>query len=224
MTAVALMLAVAVLRWGATETATVPLQTVGERSTAAVTMQRVDLDVSLMTVHGVLIAVRDPELGLVWWTLLAGKEPVSFDAVRKLDVERITFATDGTRMVAFALPLPNLTASESRLRVSSYEDARAKLAPKVEERLRQSWPVTGKLTPSSRFVSIPLAEQTGADFLRPVHPHETTPPVSIESVTLDHGLWNVVLKNERGSRATLRFSPDLKIIGQARPHAPMVKQ
>lgn len=198
----------ATLRWGALETATVHL----DGRTLKATLQRVAMDTTAMRVHGMLLLVRDPKSGLVWWYCLRDRQALSFDFIRTTELNERTFATDGERIVAFGVRMPDLAARAANVRARSLDEARRLLTAELKESLARGWPATSEMPPPA-FVRFPLAAAVGSDFLRPLHPHETQEPVSIESAAFEHDRWKVVLKNERGQRATLRFTPGLKLIG-----------
>jgi hypothetical protein len=196
--------AAATLQWGASETAAVTLQTNGGSRAVDATLQ----ELRSGREHGMLLLVPDTDHGLVWWYSVRSPEPITFAFFRRVELPALSFATNGERIAAFSVRMPNLAARGETVRAASSAKARQLLQPELEKRFSQQ--------PASPFVLVPLAEQTGVDFLRPLHPHETHPPVSIDSVSFDGGIWNVVLKNERDERATLRFSTDLQPIGHAR--------
>ena len=218
MSAAALMFPVlfpAVLQWGAVQTAGVHLR---ERVIPA-TLQKVAVDVAKVHVYGMLMLVRDPESGLVWWSCVRSPEPMSFDYIRKSELDGRTFAMNGERIAAFSVHGPDLHVRESQVHAAGFDEARRLLGPQVEADLSHGWPATSERRANPDTV-IPLPDAVGEEMLRPLHPHETNPPVSIESVVFERGLWNVVLRNERGPRATLQLTPDLKLAG----HARMVKE
>lgn len=162
--------------------------------------------------HGAAVSAFDPELSLLWYSLVYTGTPADPEHIRRTYVARQTLAKSDETIAAFELSGSNLYVTPTTIRAASEEAARAQLLGEIAPRkIASSYPAVPVLPTDT--LSIDIYAALGHDFTDGTF-HEM-PRTELLSARFEDGEWRLEIRNRRGERRVLRLDRNFRPVKPA---------
>ncbi len=172
-----------------------------------IAVDQVSATVDGKTFHGAAVSRFDPDLSLLWYSIVYTGTPADPEEIRRTYVARQMFAKSDETIAAFELFASALYITPTTIRAASEAAARAQLLGEIAPRkIASAYPAVPVLPTDT--ISIDIYAALGYDFTDGTF-HEM-PQTELLSARFEEGEWRLEIRNRRGERRVLRLDRAFK--------------